>query len=120
MTRKVLNRRRFVGLLAGTLLFAACANDRDDTQPVADTSATESTAAAAESTTTAPETAATTERIVSLSATATEMRSEPVASTVSESPGPRIVVASRSSMIAGPATVAPASLFSAAPEPAAE
>ena len=73
MTRKVLNRRRFVGLLAGTLLFAACANDRDDTQPVADTSATESTAAAAESTTTAPETAATTERIVSLSATATEM-----------------------------------------------
>ena len=76
MTRKVLNRRRFVGLLAGTLLFAACANDRDDTQASADTSATESTAAiagATEAPTTAPETAATTERIVSLSATATEM-----------------------------------------------
>lgn len=66
-------RRRFVGLLAGTLLFAACANDRDDTQPVADTSATETTEMVADATTTMPETAAATERIVSLSATATEV-----------------------------------------------
>jgi len=73
MSFKILTRRRFVGLLAGTLLFAACANDRDDTQPVADTSATESTATAADATTTTAETAATPERIVSLSATATEM-----------------------------------------------
>ena len=73
MTLKVLTRRRFVGILAGTLLFAACANDRDDTQPTADTTAaTESSVATAEATTTtAGETEATTERIVSLSATAT-------------------------------------------------
>ena len=75
MTLKVLARRRFVGILAGTLLFAACANDRDDTQPTADTTAaTESSIEMADATTTtAGETEATTERIVSLSATATEM-----------------------------------------------
>ena len=55
MSLKVLSRRRFVGILAGTLLFAACGADPDNTKPattepaVAETTApTDTTAAAGE------------------------------------------------------------------------
>jgi iron complex transport system substrate-binding protein len=79
MSLKVLSRRRFVGLLAGTLLFAACGADPDNTKPattepaVAETTApTDSTAAEAESEQ-ADAKKVPGERIVSLSATATEM-----------------------------------------------
>lgn len=75
MSLKTLNRRRFVGLLAGTLLFAACGADPDTsktatTEPaVVDTTAQADTVA--EEAADAKKTAG--ERIVSLSATATEM-----------------------------------------------
>lgn len=76
MSFKVLNRRRFVGLLAGTLLFAACGADPDNTKPATTEPAVAETTAGAE-TTVAEESAdakkAAAERIVSLSATATEM-----------------------------------------------
>lgn len=79
MSLKVLSRRRFVGLLAGTLLFAACGADPDNTKPattepgVAETTApTDSTAAEVESEQADAKKVAG-ERIVSLSATATEM-----------------------------------------------
>ncbi|NDH44843.1 MAG: hypothetical protein EBY04_00495, partial [Actinobacteria bacterium] len=79
MSLKVLSRRRFVGLLAGTLLFAACGADPDNSKPattepaVAESTApTESTAAdGASEEADAKKVAG--ERIVSLSATATEM-----------------------------------------------
>jgi len=75
MSLKVLNRRRFVGLLAGTLLFAACGADPDNTKPATTEPAVAETTAASE-TTVAEEADAKKmagERIVSLSATATEM-----------------------------------------------
>jgi len=76
MSLKVLNRRRFVGLLAGTLLFAACGADPDNTKPATTEPAVAETTAGAE-TTVAEESAGAKkvagERIVSLSATATEM-----------------------------------------------
>ena len=76
MSLKVLNRRRFVGLLAGTLLFAACGADPDNTEPATTEPVVADTTAAAE-TTVAEESADAKkmagERIVSLSATATEM-----------------------------------------------
>ncbi len=76
MSLKVLNRRRFVGLLAGTLLFAACGADPDNTKPATTEPVVADTTAAAE-TTVAEESADAKkmagERIVSLSATATEM-----------------------------------------------
>ena len=75
MSLKVLNRRRFVGLLAGTLLFAACGADPDNTKPATTEPAVAETTAASE-TTAAEEADAKKmagERIVSLSATATEM-----------------------------------------------
>ena len=78
MSLKVLNRRRFVGLLAGTLLFAACGADPDTSKPattepaVAETTAPADTAATAEGDA-ASEKKMAAERIVSLSATATEM-----------------------------------------------
>lgn len=76
MSLKVLNRRRFVGLLAGTLLFAACGADPDNTKPSTTEPAVAETTAGAE-TTVAEESAdakkSAAERIVSLSATATEM-----------------------------------------------
>ncbi len=76
MSLKVLNRRRFVGLLAGTLLFAACGADPDNTKPATTEPAVAETTAGAE-TTVAEESADSKkvagERIVSLSATATEM-----------------------------------------------
>ena len=76
MSLRVLNRRRFVGLLAGTLLFAACGADPDNTKPATtEPAAAESTAPS--ETTVAGEAAdakkMAAERIVSLSATATEM-----------------------------------------------
>lgn len=76
MSLKVLNRRRFVGLLAGTLLFAACGADPDNTKPATTEPVVADTTAAAE-TTVAEESADAKkmagERIVSLSPTATEM-----------------------------------------------
>lgn len=78
MSLKVLNRRRFVGLLAGTLLFVACGADPDTSKPattepaVAETTAPADTTAAAEGDA-ASEKKMAAERIVSLSATATEM-----------------------------------------------
>ena len=75
MSLKVLNRRRFVGLLAGTLLLAACGSDPDNTKPATTEPAVAETTAASE-TTVAEEADAKKmagERIVSLSATATEM-----------------------------------------------
>lgn len=75
MSLKVLNRRSFVGMLAGTLLFAACGADPDNTKPATTESAVAETTAASE-TTVADEADAKKmagERIVSLSATATEM-----------------------------------------------
>ena len=76
MSLKVLNRRRLVGLLAGTLLFAACGADPDNTKPATTEPAVAETTAGAE-TTVAEESAdakkVAGERIVSLSATATEM-----------------------------------------------
>jgi len=75
MSLKALNRRRFVGLLAGTLLFAACGADPDTSKPattepaVAETTAPVDTVA--EEAADAKKMAG--ERIVSLSATATEM-----------------------------------------------
>lgn len=78
MSLKVLNRRRFVGLLAGTLLFAACGADPDTSKPattepaVAETTAPTDTTAAADGDA-ASEKKMAAERIVSLSATATEM-----------------------------------------------
>ena len=78
MSLKALNRRRFVGLLAGTLLFAACGADPDTSKPattepaVAETTAPADTTAAAEGDA-ASEKKMAAERIVSLSATATEM-----------------------------------------------
>ena len=77
MSFTVLSRRRFVGLLAGTLLFAACGSDPDTSKPattepvVAETTAPADTTAPAEGDAASKEMAA--ERIVSLSATATEM-----------------------------------------------
>ena len=74
MSLKVLSRRRFVGFLAGTLLFAACGADPDNTKPattepaVAETTIAETTEPAGDA---AAKMAG--ERIVSLSATATEM-----------------------------------------------
>ena len=76
MSLKVLNRRRLVGLLAGTLLFAACGADPDNTKPATTEPAVAETTAGAE-TTVAEESAdakkVAGERIVSLSPTATEM-----------------------------------------------
>ena len=75
MSSKVLNRRRFVGLLAGTLLFAACGADPDNTKPATTEPAVAETPAPADTTTDEPADAKKMagERIVSLSATATEM-----------------------------------------------
>ena len=75
MSSKVLNRRRFVGLLAGTLLFAACGADPDNTKPATTEPAVAETTAPADTTTDEPADAKKMagERIVSLSATATEM-----------------------------------------------
>ncbi len=75
MSSKVLNRRRFVGLLAGTLLFAACGADPDNTKPATTEPAVAETTAPADATTDEPADAKKMagERIVSLSATATEM-----------------------------------------------
>ena len=79
MSLKVLSRRRFVGILAGTLLFAACGADPDNTKPattepaVAVTTAPTDTTAAAGENEDADAKKVAGERIVSLSATATEM-----------------------------------------------
>ncbi|MFM2115014.1 MAG: hypothetical protein RI908_755 [Actinomycetota bacterium] len=79
MSLKVLSRRRFVGILAGTLLFAACGADPDNTKPattepaVAETTAPTDTTAAAGENEDADAKKVAGERIVSLSATATEM-----------------------------------------------
>ncbi|MFZ9698120.1 MAG: ABC transporter substrate-binding protein, partial [Ilumatobacteraceae bacterium] len=79
MSSKVLSRRRFVGLLAGTLLFAACGADPDNTKPsttepaVAESTAPTDTTAAAGENEDADAKKVAGERIVSLSATATEM-----------------------------------------------
>lgn len=75
MSLKAFNRRRFVGLLAGTLLFAACGADPDTSKPATTEPAVAETTAPAD--TVAEEAAGAKkmagERIVSLSATATEM-----------------------------------------------
>jgi len=75
MSLKALNRRRFVGLLAGTLLFAACGADPDTSKSATTEPVVGETTAPAD--TVAEEAAdakkVADERIVSLSATATEM-----------------------------------------------
>lgn len=75
MSLKVLNRRRFVGLLAGTLLFAACGADPDNTKPATTEPTVAETTAPTDTTAEEPADAKKMagERIVSLSATATEM-----------------------------------------------
>ena len=69
-TRPRLARRGLAALAAGTLLFAACSDDSSSSDTVADTTATADTAAPVDTTATTDGEA---ERIVSLSATATEM-----------------------------------------------
>lgn len=75
MSLKTLNRRRFVSLLAGTLLFAACGADPDNTKPATTEPAVVETTAPADTVAEEPADAKKMagERIVSLSATATEM-----------------------------------------------
>lgn len=75
MSLKTLNRRRFVGLLAGTLLFAACGADPDTSKPATTEPAVAETTAPADTVAEEPADAKKMagERIVSLSATATEM-----------------------------------------------
>lgn len=75
MSLKTLNRRRFVGLLAGTLLFAACGADPDTSKPATTEPAVAETTAPADTVAEEPADAEKVagERIVSLSATATEM-----------------------------------------------
>lgn len=74
MSLKVLSRRRFVGLLAGTLMFAACAADPDTSKPTTTEPAVAETTAPADTVAgEADAKEAAGERIVSLSATATEM-----------------------------------------------
>ena len=75
MSLKTLNRRRFVGLLAGTLLFAACGADPDTSKPATTKPAVAESTAPADTVAEEPADAKKVagERIVSLSATATEM-----------------------------------------------
>jgi len=75
MSLKALNRRRFVGLLAGTLLFAACGADPDTSKPATTEPAVAETTTPADTVAEEPADAKEMagERIVSLSATATEM-----------------------------------------------
>lgn len=75
MSLKTLNRRRFVGLLAGTLLFAACGADPETSKPATTEPAVAETTAPADTVAEEPADAKKMagERIVSLSATATEM-----------------------------------------------
>jgi iron complex transport system substrate-binding protein len=75
MSLKAFNRRRFVGLLAGTLLFAACGADPDTSKPATTEPAVAETTAPADTVAEEPADAKKMagERIVSLSATATEM-----------------------------------------------
>jgi iron complex transport system substrate-binding protein len=79
MSSKVLSRRRFVGILAGTLLFAACGADPDNTKPsttepaVAESKAPADATGAEAAGEEADAKKVAVERIVSLSATATEM-----------------------------------------------
>ncbi|MFM7411020.1 MAG: ABC transporter substrate-binding protein [Actinomycetota bacterium] len=75
MSLKTLNRRRFVGLLAGTLLFAACGADPDASKPATTEPAVAETTTPADTVAEEPADAKKMagERIVSLSATATEM-----------------------------------------------
>jgi len=69
MSFSAVTRRRLLALAAGTLLFAACGSDSSSS----DTSVADTTAAVADTTATADSVATEPERIVSLSATATEM-----------------------------------------------
>jgi iron complex transport system substrate-binding protein len=70
MSLKTLSRRRFVGLFAGMLLFAACGADPDNTKSTTTEPAVAETTVAEEP---ADAKAVAAERIVSLSPTATEM-----------------------------------------------